>query len=157
MQPHNRLLVWNRTGEHHRFVIRKTYITNFKIVNSDTTRSSVRPSKCVGPVTTWIKSKESIRLINSLASGFISQQTWILKSQTIKSLSNCIANSFVKSLFGFGGRYSTEIAKFLSLFGWNNSTSNLEKISHFKVKQLLQFFKLLTQSVTQFRDPQLVK
>lgn len=51
----------------------------------DKTRSCVCPCTCVGPDTDCTRLEESIRLRKSLTSSLIRRQTWILKSQTIRS------------------------------------------------------------------------
>lgn len=46
----------------------------------ESSKSSVWPFSCVGPVTHWVKLKESIIFKKSLTRSLESQQTWMLKS-----------------------------------------------------------------------------
>lgn len=98
----------------------------------DRIKSKVCPWTWVGPDTHCTKSKESIRLRKSCERGLESQHTWILKSPRIRILSWLVtisarnsANSLIKLLFAWGGRYIITKTTGFTRESWNSWTSKL--------------------------------
>lgn len=107
-------------------VVSETHIPCVKI------KSNVWPCTWEGPSIHWERSKDSIKFKNSFDRESVPQQTWIFKSPMINSLSYFVtgslkssANSSIKSVVEFGGRWISATTTVFSAVNLNSCYSKL--------------------------------